>query len=61
MWKEIGFASCTPIGSCVNEKQKKILKIPDFNILKKNNKKTRGDMVDSYLSTKFHVYSIHGF
>ena len=38
MWKEIVFAICTPIGSCVNEKQKKIVKIPDFNILKKKTK-----------------------
>ncbi len=58
MWKEIGFAISTPIGSCVNKKEKKILKIPDFNILKK---KTRGDTVDRYLSTRFHVYSLRGF
>ena len=38
MWKDIGFAICTAIGSYVNEKQKKSLnfKISTFKKKKKN-------------------------
>ncbi len=48
----------------LTKNRKKSVKIPDFNILKKTTttkKKTRGDMVHRYLSTAFHVYSLHGF
>ncbi len=39
MWKEIGFAICTSIGSCVNEKQKNSLKFQISIFWKKKTKK----------------------
>ncbi len=61
LWKEIHFAICTPIGSYVNEKEKKIVKIQDFKNFEKKNQKKPGDTVDSYLSPKSDVYSLNSF
>ncbi len=66
--KDIRFAICTLIGSYVNEKEKKIVKIQDFKFKKKKRKekkkkKNRPEIrwIASYLSTTFDVYSPHGF